>query len=42
MYEMKGDMCGAGTTFALMKDLDKKDLKVNIIACLVLAENSVS
>lgn len=42
MYEMKWDMCWAATTFATMKELDKSDLKVNIIACLVLAENHIS
>ena len=42
MYEMKDDMCGAGTLFATMKELDDKKLNINIIACLCLAENSVS
>lgn len=42
MYPMKDDMCWAWTVFCTMKELDKKDLKVNIIACLCLAENSVS
>ncbi|MCD5385261.1 leucyl aminopeptidase family protein [Candidatus Gracilibacteria bacterium] len=42
MYEMKGDMCGAANVFATMKELDKKDLAVNIVACLVLAENHIS
>jgi len=42
MYEMKGDMCWAAATFATMKDLDDKDLNVNIIACVVLAENHIS
>ena len=42
MYEMKWDMCGAAWVFATMKELDNKDLKVNIIACLVLAENHIS
>ena len=41
MYEMKWDMNWAGTLFALMKELDNKDLKVNIVACIVLAENSI-
>jgi leucyl aminopeptidase len=35
-------MCGAAGVFATMKELDKKDLNVNIIACLVLAENHIS
>lgn len=42
MYEMKGDMCGAGSVFSIMKELDKKDLNVNLVACLVLAENHIS
>ncbi len=42
MYEMKGDMGGAAVTFALMKELDRKKCKKNIVACLVLAENVVS
>lgn len=42
MYEMKWDMCGAANVFAIMKELDEKDLKVNIIASLVLAENHIS
>ena len=42
MYEMKDDMCGAGTLFATMKELDDKRLNVNIVACLCLAENSIS
>lgn len=42
MYEMKGDMWWAAVTYALMKELDRKDIKVNIVACLCLAENSIS
>ncbi len=42
MYEMKWDMCWAANVFATMKELDKKDLAVNIVACLVLAENHIS
>jgi len=42
MYEMKWDMCWAATTFAVMKEIDKKDLNVNVIACLCLAENAIS
>ncbi len=42
MYEMKWDMCWAANVFAIVKELDRKDLKVNIIACLVLAENHIS
>ena len=42
LYPMKDDMCWAATVFAVMKELDKKDIKINIIACIPLAENSVS
>ena len=42
MYEMKWDMCWAANAFATMKELDNKDLNVNIIACLTLAENHIS
>jgi len=42
MYEMKWDMCWAAWVFATMKELDNKDLNVNIITCLVLAENHIS
>ena len=42
MYEMKWDMCGAAQVFSIMKELDDKNLKVNIVACLVLAENHIS
>lgn len=42
MYEMKWDMCWASSIFATMKELDEKKLNVNIIACLVLAENNIS
>ncbi len=42
MYPMKDDMCWAASVFVTMKELDKKDLKVNIIAAIPLAENSVS
>ena len=42
MYEMKWDMCWAANVFATMKELDKKDINVNIVACLVLAENHIS
>ncbi|NVP17962.1 leucyl aminopeptidase family protein [Candidatus Gracilibacteria bacterium] len=42
MYEMKGDMCGAAATFSTIKELDEADLKVNIVACIVLAENHIS
>jgi leucyl aminopeptidase len=31
MYEMKGDMSGAATTFAVMKEIDRNDVNVNII-----------
>jgi leucyl aminopeptidase len=42
MYEMKWDMCWAAATFATMKELDEVNLSVNIIACIVLAENHIS
>jgi leucyl aminopeptidase len=35
-------MSGAANTFAIMKELDQKKLNVNVIACLVLAENHIS
>ena len=42
MYEMKWDMCWAANVYSIMKELDRKDLNVNIVACLVLAENHIS
>ena len=42
MYEMKWDMCWAANVFATMKELDNKKLDINIVACLVLAENHIS
>ncbi len=42
MYDMKADMGWAAVTFALMKELDRKKIKKNIVACLCLAENVVS
>ncbi|NUJ97467.1 leucyl aminopeptidase family protein [Candidatus Gracilibacteria bacterium] len=42
MYPMKDDMGGAATVFGIMKELDEKDLKVNLVAGIPLAENSVS
>lgn len=42
MYEMKWDMCWAASVYATIKELDEKNLNVNIIACLVLAENHIS
>jgi len=42
MYEMKGDMGWAAVTLALMKELDDKNVNINIVACLCLAENSIS
>lgn len=42
MYEMKWDMCWAATTFATMKELDDKDLNVNVVAALPMAENHIS
>jgi len=42
MYEMKWDMCWAATAFAIASELDDKKLDINIITCLVLAENHIS
>lgn len=42
MYEMKWDMCWAANAFAIMKELDEKNFNVNLVACLVLAENHIS
>ena len=42
MYEMKWDMSWAWTWFWLIKELDEKKLNVNIVMCLVLAENHIS
>ncbi len=42
MYEMKGDMCGAANVFAIAKQLDEADLKVNVVYALMLAENHIS
>lgn len=42
MYPMKDDMAWAATVLWIMKELDKKDLKVNLVAWIPLAENSVS
>lgn len=42
MYDMKWDMCWAADVFAIFKELDEKKLKVNLIWCLVLAENYIS
>jgi leucyl aminopeptidase len=35
-------MCGAANLFAIMKEVDNKNLNINIVACLVLAENHIS
>jgi leucyl aminopeptidase len=35
-------MCGAATVFATMKELDNKDLNINIVAALGLAENGIA
>ena len=42
MYDMKWDMWGAAVTYALMKELDRRKIKKNFVACLCLAENVVS
>ncbi len=39
LYEMKWDMNWAATVFAIMKELDRKNLNINIVACIPLAEN---
>lgn len=42
MYPMKDDMAWAATVLWIMKELDEKDLKVNVVAWIPLAENSIS
>jgi len=42
LYLMKDDMSWAWAVLALMKELDRKNLNVNIVACIPLAENSIS
>lgn len=42
MYNMKDDMAWAASVFYTMKELDQKELKINIIAAFPLVENSVS
>lgn len=42
MYEMKWDMSWAACVYALMKELDKKKIKLNIVASIPLAENHIS
>ncbi len=42
MYEMKWDMCWAANVFAIAKELDQKDLKVNVVYAMMLAENHIS
>lgn len=42
IYDMKDDMAWASTVFYTMKELDTKDLKINIIAAFPLVENSIS
>ncbi len=42
MYEMKWDMCWAVNVFTIAKELDKKDLKVNVVYAMMLAENHIS
>ncbi|MDR3150151.1 MAG: leucyl aminopeptidase family protein [Candidatus Peribacteria bacterium] len=34
-------MSGSADVFAIMKEFDNKKLNVNIVACLVLAENHI-
>lgn len=42
LYMMKDDMWWAATTIYTMKELDDKNLNVNIIASIPLVENSIS
>lgn len=42
MYEMKWDMCWSACVYSIIKLLDKKELNINIIWCIVLAENHIS
>ncbi len=42
MYDMKNDMAWAASVLYTMKELDSKDLKINIVAAFPLVENSVS
>lgn len=42
IYDMKDDMAWAASVFYTMKELDTKDLKINIIAAFPLVENSIS
>lgn len=41
LYQMKDDMAWSATVYYTMKELDKKDLNVNIVWCIALAENMV-
>lgn len=42
LYAMKDDMCWAANVYAIMKEIDKKELNINVVACIPLAENAVS
>lgn len=42
MYEMKWDMCWWAVAFATMKELDEKDLNVNLVTAIPMAENHIS
>lgn len=42
MFTMKDDMAWSASVLFMMKELDEKDIKCNIIACLPIAENSIS
>lgn len=42
IYSMKDDMAWAASVFYTMKELDSKDLKINIVAAFPLVENSIS
>jgi len=42
MYGMKDDMAWSAALFYMMKELDEKDIKCNLILALCIAENSIS
>lgn len=42
LYSMKDDMSWAWNLLCTMKNLDRKNLNVNIVACIPLAENFIS
>lgn len=42
MYGMKDDMAGSAALLYMMKEIDEKDLHVNVITALPIAENSIA